>query len=172
MARPPIKIDNTIVKSYLSDYSSYYDDALPSWVNDLIRGGKGQMNQTCTSQCSSSTLFRVLQSLDEISSITVGSFINRRRMAFGDEPVGSRMIEYYTKSARCASQALAHKILMISDNHKVESARRHKSVNDFIEKNLSEQTVEGDVAFTVTQLRETVDRKNKEIVELRGMVER
>lgn len=107
MARPVYKIDNSHVKEAMMDFMSFYD--APSWMNDIIRGAKGQVS-TGTNQISSSTVFRLIQSLDEISTKTVGEALNLKQEAITGEKYSVRMVEYYTAAARCASQGIFHRL--------------------------------------------------------------
>lgn len=107
MARPVFKIDNQTAKRFLLNYATFYE--LPRWANDIIRGAKGQI-KTGTNQVSSSAVFRLVQSLEVISTQTVAATLNRKRLAVDGEVYCQRMIEYYTSAARCASQGITHQL--------------------------------------------------------------
>lgn len=120
MARPVFSINNKLVKEILVDFVSFYDT--PSWINDIIRGSKGQV-ATGTNSVSSSTIFRMIQSLDEINTKTVGDFMNRKKQAIDGTDYSKRMIEYYTAAARCASQGISHQLAITVVVEQVASAK-------------------------------------------------
>lgn len=97
-------LDNTDTKTWLADYLSY--EELPNWADDVIYGACGQMSGT--TRINPTRIFRVLQTLDVISTETVAATMNRKREALGDKPYAKSTIEFYTRVLRCASQAIMH----------------------------------------------------------------
>lgn len=114
MARPIAKHDNTDIKNMLVEQGFFDYNELPRWMDDCISGATTQV--AGTQRYSPANLFNILRTLDELSTETVGSMINRKRIAFGDEPFSDRYVQYVTKAARCASQALSHHV-----NHVITS---------------------------------------------------
>ncbi|WP_213712586.1 hypothetical protein [Cedecea lapagei] len=114
MARLRTVTDNTEVKTVLEDFMSFYD--LPDWMQDIIRGSAGQVN-TGNRGISSSSIFRLIQSLTEISTLSVADIINPRYKTVHGKEMSTRMVEYYTAAARNASQAISHQLVL--DNYEV-----------------------------------------------------
>lgn len=101
--------DNKDIQEFLidNDFSVGCDYAdLPSWLDDIISGACGQI--AGTQKFSPPRLWRLLYSLDTISTELVSSAINRKRLAFGDAPVSERYIRYVCAALRCASQAIRY----------------------------------------------------------------
>lgn len=152
MARPPMKTDNKLVKEFLIPYTSYY--TLPAWADDLIRGSKGQMT-ALQSQVGSASVFRLLQSLEEITTANVRESINKKRVALGDPEYSPRMVEYYTAAARCASQAIMHRLL--TDTMGEDAAyQRQQAIEQYLDQYSDKEGVEGDVAREVRSLRREI----------------
>lgn len=111
MARPAGSVktyDNTEVKGMLNDMDCFNYNDLPSWMDDCISGATTQV--AGTQRFSPANLFNLLRSLDEVSSTTVATALNRKREAMGDAPVSDRYAQYVAKAMRTASQALSHHI--------------------------------------------------------------
>lgn len=152
MARPPMKTDNILVKEFLIPYTSYY--TVPDWVDDLIRGSKGQMT-ALQSQVGSASVFRLLQSLEVITTASVRESINKKRVALGYPEYSPRMVEYYTAAARCASQAIMHRLL--TDTVGEDAAyQRQQAIEQYLKHNSEKEGVEGDVAREVLSLRREI----------------
>ncbi|CNI19245.1 hypothetical protein [Yersinia bercovieri] len=96
--------DNRFTKEYISSFWEY--EELPSWIGDCICGALGQAGKD--TRLSPIRFFRALQTLDEIDTLIVGSYLNKKKEFFGDKPLSKRTIEYYTKILRTASQAISH----------------------------------------------------------------
>lgn len=108
----PRTLDNMEVQTFLSQFTNYSD--LPSWMDDVIRGAVQQARTTTgTGTIPKTTLFRLLQSLGEISVDNVMASYNRKREALGYAPVTVRMGQYVARAAFCASQAIHYHI----ENH-------------------------------------------------------
>ncbi|MFW5394057.1 hypothetical protein V1951_22620 [Yersinia sp. 2544 StPb PI] len=96
--------DNRFTKEYISSFWEY--EELPNWIDDCICGALGQAGKD--TRLSPIRFFRALQTLDEIDTLIVGSYLNKKKEFFGDKPLSKRTIEYYTKILRTASDAIAH----------------------------------------------------------------
>lgn len=107
--RPTLVVDNTEVKNTLQDFMSFYD--LPDWIQDIVRGSAGQVS-TGNRGISSSSIFRIIQSLEQISNDNISAYINPRYNTVYGKDMSSRMIEYYGAAARNASQAIAHQLVV------------------------------------------------------------
>lgn len=103
----PKVLDNMEVCNFLAQYTNYSD--MPSWIDDVFSGAVQQTrSSTSTNPISKSTLFRIVQSLRELSVETVAATYNRKRVALGDEPITERMARYIASAAYCASQGIAY----------------------------------------------------------------
>ncbi|HFT5240440.1 TPA: hypothetical protein ACGTP8_001198 [Yersinia enterocolitica] len=96
--------DNRFTKEYISSFWEY--EELPNWIDDCICGALGQAGKD--TRLSPIRFFRALQALDEIDTLIVGSYFNKKKEFFDDKPLSKRTIEYYTKILRTASQAISH----------------------------------------------------------------
>ncbi|HDL7824269.1 TPA: hypothetical protein PXP39_001913 [Yersinia enterocolitica] len=96
--------DNRFTKEYISSFWEY--EELPNWIDDCICGALGQAGKD--TRLSPIRFFRTLQALDEIDTLIVGSYFNKKKEFFDDKPLSKRTIEYYTKILRTASQAISH----------------------------------------------------------------
>ena len=105
--RPTSEVDNKEVKRTLQDFMSFYD--LPDWMQDIVRGSAGQVS-TGNRSITSSSIFRIIQSLEHISNENIASLINPRYNTVNGKDMSDRMIQYYGAAARNASQAIAHQL--------------------------------------------------------------
>lgn len=109
MARKPEEYDNSKIKRYMLE-NGYGGDGdyfeLPRWMDDVFSGAAGQI--AGTQKFSPPRLWRLLCSLDVISTESVKSAMNRKRLALGDAPISDRYAQYVCKALRCASQALTY----------------------------------------------------------------
>ncbi|EKN4196911.1 hypothetical protein NTJ19_000365 [Yersinia ruckeri] len=96
--------NNRFTKEYISSFWEY--EELPNWIDDCICGALGQAGKD--TRLSPIRFFRALQALDEIDTLIVGSYFNKKKEFFDDKPLSKRTIEYYTKILRTASQAISH----------------------------------------------------------------
>ncbi|AOF19930.1 hypothetical protein BED35_16735 [Yersinia enterocolitica] len=96
--------DNRFTKEYISSFWEY--EELPNWIDDCICGALGQAGKD--TRLSPIRFFRALQTLDEIDTLIVGSYFNKKKEFFDDKPLSKRTIECYTKILRTASDAIAH----------------------------------------------------------------
>ncbi|EOG6955974.1 hypothetical protein ACLH32_002573 [Yersinia ruckeri] len=96
--------NNRFTKEYISSFWKY--EELPNWIDDCICGALGQAGKD--TRLSPIRFFRALQTLNEIDTLIVGSYLNKKKEFFGDKPLSKRTIEYYTKILRTASDAIAH----------------------------------------------------------------
>lgn len=109
MARKPEEYDNSKIKQYMLE-NGYGGDGdyfeLPRWMDDVFSGAAGQISGT--QKFSPPRLWRLLCSLDVVSTESVKTAMNRKRIALGDEPISDRYAQYVCKALRCASQALSY----------------------------------------------------------------
>lgn len=109
MARKPDVFDNSSVKAFMLENGFGGDGdytELPKWMDDVFSGAAGQISGT--QKFSPPRLWRLLCSLDTISTQTVMGAMNRKRVALGYEPVSERYAQYVCKALRCASQAIVY----------------------------------------------------------------
>lgn len=128
MARKPEEYDNSKIKRYMLENGyggdgDYFD--LPRWMDDVFSGAAGQISGT--QKFSPPRLWRLLCSLDIVSTESVKTAMNRKRLALGDEPISDRYAQYVCKALRCASQALSYH----KDKNECSVARAENSVVDF-----------------------------------------
>lgn len=106
MARLPTSHDNTATKEVLMDLEIFNYGDVPRWLDDVISGACGQVSGT--QKFSPASLYNLISILDTITTETVETFLNRKRVALGDAPVSTRYAQYVAKAARCASEAVQY----------------------------------------------------------------
>ncbi len=105
--------DNEAVQNYLLQYKDIYDldsytHSINNVIDDCLRGATGQM--AGTQRPSAYRVFTLLRLLPTISTLTVAEVMNRKQMAITGKGYSKSYIEYWTKTLRCASQAIAHHV--------------------------------------------------------------
>ncbi|AJJ63991.1 hypothetical protein [Yersinia aldovae] len=101
-----ITVCNKETKHYLNDYWDY--EELPDWIDDCICGALGQAGKD--TRLSPYRFFRALQALETLSTITVRSYFDRKKVMFDDDEKGycDTTIKNYTNVLKVASKAIAH----------------------------------------------------------------
>lgn len=97
---------NKETKYFLNDYWDY--EELPQWIDDCICGALGQAGKD--TRLSPYRFFRALQALETLSTITVRSYFDRKKVIFDDDQKGysSTTIDSYTNVLKVASKAIAY----------------------------------------------------------------
>lgn len=116
MANVKKVINNETVKEFFKlpafqdiwDIESFYMN-VPQSIEDILRGATGQLSGTQRS--SSYRVFRMLSTLNEISTETVSEMLNRKQIALTGKPYGREYIRQWVSVLTCANQALTHHIL-------------------------------------------------------------
>ncbi|WET14505.1 hypothetical protein P2W49_18865 [Yersinia intermedia] len=101
-----ITVCNKETKHYLNDYWDY--EELPDWVDSCICGALGQAGKD--TRLSPYRFFRALQALETLSTITVRSYFDRKKVIFDEDEKGycDTTVKNYTNVLKVASKAIAY----------------------------------------------------------------